>query len=222
MWIPLNELEARLHELPPPHADLEVPDSQPDTVAFLKTTGRQAIVVTVEPKLSKPPLTRLWHENPLLKHILKGGRALDLGCGSGRDAIAISGLGYTVQAIDWLPSALQKARELEWRTYGDNLIDWREMDLRKEAPEGQFDVITMFSFHKADLIKTAIERLNPDGRILVEMFTPEHQAAMGKPKNVVTEQELREALGQLECLGLDSGWRGDRHTVRGVWAKKSA
>ncbi len=219
-WIPISELGERQHELPPPQSLLQVPLSQPDTVRFLSEIGRACELIGIEPTLESPPRTRLWHENPLLNRAKGKGRAIDLGCGSGRDALAISGMGYTVQAIDWLASALQKARELEWRTYGDNLIEWREMDLRAEFPEGQFDLISMFSFFKPDLLETARERLNPGGKILVEMFTREHQMARGKPKHVTSESELKSAFSDYKCLQLESGWRGDRHTVRGVWKKE--
>jgi hypothetical protein len=54
---------------------------------------------------------------------------------------------------------------------------------------------------------------------MIEMFTAEHQLARGKPKHVISESELSAQLGALRCEQLESGWRADRHTVRGVWIK---
>lgn len=218
-WIPLDELDSRLHELPPPGSPLFVPSSQAETLDFLAQIGRPATPVETAPDLTKCPRTRLWHTNPLLDLARGKGRALDLGCGSGRDALALSASGYHVTAVDWLETAVQKARELEWRTFGDNLIDWEVRDLRYGFPEGKFDLIVMFSFFKIELLRTAFQHLTPGGQLMIEMFTEEHQAAMGKPKHVTSERELMGLLGEMQCSHLESGWRGDRHTVRGAWIK---
>jgi SAM-dependent methyltransferase len=42
---------------------------------------------------------------------LPPGRALDVGCGTGRDAVYLAGRGWEVTAVDLVPRALEKARE---------------------------------------------------------------------------------------------------------------
>ena len=49
-----------------------------------------------------------WHENRLLPD---GGRALDLGCGAGRNAIWLAQHGFAVDAVDLSSTALDWARE---------------------------------------------------------------------------------------------------------------
>lgn len=47
-----------------------------------------------------------------IQHLPQGGRVLDLGCGSGRDALAFKQLGFTVDAIDASPALVEKAQQL--------------------------------------------------------------------------------------------------------------
>lgn len=46
-----------------------------------------------------------------LKYIPVGGRILDAGCGSGRDALAFSQAGYAVSAFDAIPEMVEEARQ---------------------------------------------------------------------------------------------------------------
>ena len=44
-----------------------------------------------------------------LEHVPQGGSILDLGCGSGRDALAFKELGYQVDATDYSTELVEKA-----------------------------------------------------------------------------------------------------------------
>ena len=47
-----------------------------------------------------------------LEHVPQGGSILDLGCGSGRDALAFKELGYQVDATDYSSELVEKASKL--------------------------------------------------------------------------------------------------------------
>ena len=47
-----------------------------------------------------------------LKHVPEQGTILDLGCGSGRDALAFKNMGYNVEASDYSKQLVEKARQL--------------------------------------------------------------------------------------------------------------
>jgi len=51
-----------------------------------------------------------WHQRGLISP-RPGARALDLGCGPGRNAVWLAGLGYQVDAVDLSPAALAWGRE---------------------------------------------------------------------------------------------------------------
>jgi len=68
------------------------------------------------------------------------GRALDLGCGEGRNAIWLAGAGWTVTAVDFSRVALERARELA-RSAGV-AVELVEADVAKwSPPPGVFDLV---------------------------------------------------------------------------------
>lgn len=63
------------------------------------------------------------------KHLAPGGRVLDAGCGSGRDAKAFQEMGYQVEAFDASSAMVELAREhtglpVQLMTFAD--VDWKE------------------------------------------------------------------------------------------------
>jgi SAM-dependent methyltransferase len=70
------------------------------------------------------------------------GRALDLGCGTGRDAVHLAQQGWTVTAVDAVPKALGEARERAHDAGAE--VDFREGDvtrLEQLGLEPGFDLV---------------------------------------------------------------------------------
>jgi SAM-dependent methyltransferase len=66
-------------------------------------------------------------------------RAIDLGCGSGREAVYLAAQGWQVVAVDRLPEALQRGRDLQRRYAPDSPpIQWVCADLERSdwQPDG--------------------------------------------------------------------------------------
>ncbi len=152
-------------------------------------------------------------------------RALDLGCGSGREAVFLASLGVQVVAVDRLPEALERGRDLQYRYVSDSPpIQWVCADLEHAdwRPDGAFDCITLFYFLSRALIPRACAWLNPNGSLLIEAFTPTHRARYGKPAadaRVVGTNELPRLLPPaMRVVAYSEGWRANgRHTAR-LWA----
>jgi len=111
--------------------------------------------------------------NPwLLERIrdLPPGRALDLACGLGANAIAIALAGWEVTGIDISPVGLATAAEAA--TSQGASIDWQEADLEQlTLPAAGYDLITLFRFLGRDRLPGQIERaLKPGGLLLYETF----------------------------------------------------
>lgn len=73
---------------------------------------------------------------------LPPGRALDVGCGEGADAIWLARQGWTVTAIDVSDLAVQRAREAAGRV--GTTVDWICGDaLRTPLPARSFDLVSL-------------------------------------------------------------------------------
>jgi 2-polyprenyl-3-methyl-5-hydroxy-6-metoxy-1,4-benzoquinol methylase len=66
-----------------------------------------------------------------------GGRALDLGCGTGRHAVLLAGRFTRVDAIDLSLPMIEIAREKRSRPN----ITYRQADLLKTAGSGEYDLV---------------------------------------------------------------------------------
>jgi SAM-dependent methyltransferase len=112
---------------------------------------------------------------------LSPGRALDLGCGQGGDAIWLAQQGWTVTATDIAASALELgARNAAAAGVGE-AITWERHDLDVSLPDGPFDLVSAFFLHsKVPLDRTAIlraaaARVAPGGTLLVVGHVPSPQ-----------------------------------------------
>jgi SAM-dependent methyltransferase len=230
--IPFSELPNRVHELPPRQREFGVVGQEPlvrEVVAWLREAGRRATAAaTPAPHRAADDLElgHLWEPNVFLAETLPrfaAGRALELACGTGRDAIFMSSRGWDVTAVDILPDALALASKLEER-YAPALrpIDWLERDL-ESGPlrfERVFDLITVVRYLHRPLFPRFRQWLRPGGSVLCETFTTRHRERHGRPSrdaHVLQLGELPELLEGFEIRHCSEQWRGRAHTAR-VWA----
>ena len=76
---------------------------------------------------------------------LTPGRALDLACGEGRNAVWLAEKGWEATGIDFSPVALAKARCLaEERGV---VVGWVEADVREWEAPSSFDLVVVFYLH---------------------------------------------------------------------------
>jgi len=235
--VPCQELPQRTNELPPREEIITVADCEPAAsraVAWLRSHGRRACVadgVTYAGKGQGERPGRLWMPTEFLADqaaLLPPGRALELACGSGRDAVYLASLGWDVTAIDILPDALERGRGLERRYAGQGYppVDWRCADLEREGfrPAGRFDLVTGFRFLKRPLFRVIPTWLSAGGTLLYETFTVEHRTRNQRPTrsaHLLERGELRALAGPLEIVSYDEAWRGNTHTAR-LCARRAA
>jgi len=226
-WLHARGRRARLVSAPPPDADpaaryrLWTPNAWLETVLYAWETATQA-EFRIAPLLQVPPASRGEPRGGSLSQHL---RALDLGCGSGREAVYLAAQGWQVVAVDRLPEALQRGRDLQRRYAPDSPpIQWVCADLERSdwQPDGKFDCALLFYFYARELIPRACAWLNRGGALLVEAFTETHRARFGKPaadRRVVQSGELPSLLPDgMRVVAYSEGWRANgRHTAR-LWA----
>ncbi len=230
--IPFSELPDRVYELPPREQELGVIGPAPlvrEVVAWLTGAGRRAtaVVAPVAPgESSAAELGHLWEPNAFLAEMLPRlpvGLALELACGTGRDAIFMASRGWDVTAVDVLPDALGRAREMAGR-YAPALrtINWLESDLEAGAVrfERTFDLVTVIRYLHRPLFPRFREWLRPGGGVLYETYTTLHRERHGRPArdaHVLESGELPGLLAGFEIRHHSEAWRGRAHTAR-VWA----
>ena len=98
---------------------------------------------------------------------LPRGRALELACGAGRNALRLAEAGYDVEAIDISGVAIERARATA-RARGLG-VEWRVADLDDFAPPpGRFHLITVIRYTNRKLMERLPEALTEGGMLLVE------------------------------------------------------
>lgn len=102
---------------------------------------------------------------------LPPGRALDLGCGEGRNAIWLAGRGWEVTAVNFSGVALDKARRIA--DAAGARVEWVQADLTAYAPAPESaDLVAVVYVHlppqeSARMLAGAATALAPGGTLLV-------------------------------------------------------
>jgi SAM-dependent methyltransferase len=141
--------------------------------------------------------------------VLPAGRALDLGCGEGGDALWLAERGWQVKAVDISEIALGRAAG-EARARGvQDRIEFERHDLSDSFPEGRFDLVSAQFLHstvrleRPQILRSAAEAIDPDGVLVIV----DHGAAPPFSKNVPHDHPFPSAEEVIDGLDLDpSEW----------------
>jgi tellurite methyltransferase len=131
---------------------------------------------------------------------LPAGRALDVACGAGRNALYLAANGYRVDALDVSDVALARAR----RSAAERGVDvhWICADLDEPRgatlPRVDYDLIVWVRYIHRDLMPHLVERLRPGGALLCEQHLSTGATVAG-PRN----PGFRLAPGELELMARD-------------------
>jgi SAM-dependent methyltransferase len=148
------------------------------------------------------------------------GRALDVACGDGRNALALARHGLEVDAVDvsdvtiaaLLPAAPQRAPGVHPRV----------VDLEREPVDrGAYDVVVNFNYLQRDLFGALAGALRPGGWLVFETFGPAHLEQLGRrmnPDYVLGPNELLQAFGDLRVRHFFEGVAQRGGAPRGVAA----
>ncbi len=130
---------------------------------------------------------------------LPRGRALDIACGAGRNALYLASLGYEVDAVDIAPFALERARQ----TAGERglKVNWVEADLDTYQPKSDhYDVVVVARYVNRRLLPRLAQALKPGGAILYEHHIRTDLAVDGPkdPDFRLAPDELRDQFAELD------------------------
>jgi SAM-dependent methyltransferase len=121
---------------------------------------------------------RIWSGDPnaaLIREVtgLPPGRALELGCGEGADAIWLAAQGWQVTATDISDVALERAAGHARAAGVADRIDFQRHTLGETFPAGTFDLVTASYLHspgdmpREEILRTAAAVVAPGGTLLV-------------------------------------------------------
>ncbi len=138
---------------------------------------------------------------------LTPGRALDVACGEGRNAIWLARQGWDVVAVDFAAAGIDKGRRLAADAGVD--IDWAVADVTTYDPAGRFDLVIVFYLQLAEAELTAtLDRIAkacaPSATVLVvghHVDNIEH--GYGGPTSVAVLHDPDAIAATLAELGLD-------------------
>jgi SAM-dependent methyltransferase len=143
---------------------------------------------------------------------LPPGRALDLGCGEGGDAVWLAEHGWHVTAVDVSETALARATA-EARTRGVlDRIDFQRHDLSDSFPDGTFDLASAQFLHstvrleRTQVLRNAAGALAPGGLlVIVDHAAPPpfskkvpHDHPFPSPEEVLADLDLPAAVWDRE------------------------
>ncbi|KZB69399.1 bifunctional 2-polyprenyl-6-hydroxyphenol methylase/3-demethylubiquinol 3-O-methyltransferase UbiG [Thalassospira sp. MCCC 1A02491] len=130
------------------------------------------------------------------------GRALELGCGKGDDAVWLAKGGWQVTAVDISETALGYARANALRSGVQDNITFVAHDLDTSLPDGTFDLVTAqflqspLEFARDRILNRAAQQVATNGLLLITTHgsRPSWSSA---PEDMVfpTPAQARDALG---------------------------
>lgn len=144
----------------------------------------------------------------LLHHLalLPRGRALDLACGDGANAIALARHGFAVDAIDFAGAGLHRGMAAARRA--GLRVGFVQADLQHyPLPVSRYAVVVIARYLQRSLWPAVADALRPGGVAVVETFLID-QRALGHPRNpnfLLQRGELRETFADFETLVDEEG-----------------
>ena len=142
------------------------------------------------------------------------GKALDLACGLGGNAIYLAQLGFNSYAWDISEQATERLKKYCDKNKLSLLIEVRDIEQRP-PPKNSFDVICVSYYLERDLSQHIIEALKTNGLLFYQTFTEESISDTGpsNPKYRLQANELLDMFSSLHVLAYQEYGRVGDHSL---------
>ena len=135
---------------------------------------------------------------------LTPGRALDVGCGTGGNAVWLAKHGWQVTAVDYSVVAIEKGKRLA-AEQGVN-VEFAVADASTREPQGHYDLITcfyiqMFPPQRANMLAKVSKALAPGGTFLFvshDKSGPPSGWSVEDLRSLTTPEEIVAELSELQ------------------------
>lgn len=145
-----------------------------------------------------------------------GATALDVACGTGRNAVWLALQGFDVLAVDVLPDALDRARDRAARLGVALRTQQMDVEFPGALDDVRADLVCVVRFLDRALFGPLQRVVNPGGILVYETFTVD-QLELGHPKNpkhLLHHDELAGVFPDLETLSYQEGFFDGAHLAR--------
>jgi SAM-dependent methyltransferase len=139
---------------------------------------------------------------------LPPGRALDLACGEGRNAVWLAEQGWQVTGVDFSDVALAKARELAAARGVE--ADWLQSDLVEHRPARRaYDLVLLFylqlpAAQRREIVRSAAEAVAEGGTLLVVAHDSSNlERGHGGPTEPAVLYTAADVVADLDGTGLE-------------------
>ena len=134
---------------------------------------------------------------------LPTGRALDLACGEGRNAVWLAERGWDVTGVDFADVALEKGRELAAARGVE--VEWVHADVTAYRPDpGAFDLVAILYLQVPEgdrraVVKAAAGAVAPGGTLLVVAHDPSNvEHGYGGPQDARVLYAVADLVADLD------------------------
>ncbi len=136
------------------------------------------------------------------------GRALDLACGEGRNAVWLAEQGWQVTGVDFSEVALKKARRLaEGRRVN---VEWMQADLLDYRPEQRaYDLVIIFylqvpATQRRQIVRVAADAVAAGGTVLLVAHDSSNlKHGHGGPQDPSVLYTAADIVGDLDGTGIE-------------------
>ncbi len=153
------------------------------------------------------------------------GKALDLACGLGGNALLLAAHGLDTQAWDISDEALNKLQEKARAADIETKLKTQQRDVEAQPPEkNSFDIIVVSQFLYRPICAKLVEALRPGGLLFYQTFCLEKTSETGpsKAQFLLTSGELLQLFSELDlvayreerdCGDLSQGFRNQAYLI---------
>mgnify|MGYP001159332405 FL=1 len=144
---------------------------------------------------------------PFLNLLPDFGRILDLGCGSGRDALAFKNMGYQIKAMDYSEELVKQARKLTGIDV--KLQSFYELN-EAEVYDGIWACASLLHCERhrlVDVLQKMVHALKPNGVIYMSFkYGDQDREKDGREFTDLNEQQAGELLDHFSQIFLVKQW----------------
>jgi cyclopropane fatty-acyl-phospholipid synthase-like methyltransferase len=144
-------------------------------------------------------------------HLLQPGKTLSVADGEGRNSVWLAQQGHRVDAFDFSPLAIEKAKGMAQSrgvSVGLSCCDWAGFDWRVGAYDNVVGIFFQFADaqERAQLFQKMAQALKPGGVLLIQGYHADqlkfNTGGPGVLENLYTEELMRSAFSQFDVLDL--------------------